>query len=204
MFSENKYTRWYYQIVNHCKMVHPDGYSERHHIIPRSLGGSNDPDNIVVCSARHHFILHALLVRMTSGEARGKMWWALHCMTMNGHGQARYVNSRLVHHARANAPTRVGWSPSLSWIANRTSENHWFYGVKRPDHSNAMRGSGNPRYGKVMPDHNKIAVIASNRRRRGLPKSPHQIITCDVCGKSGGSANMKRYHFINCKDYQHV
>jgi len=28
---------------------------------------------------------------------------------------------------------------------------------------------------------------------------PQSIVTCDVCGKSGGKTNMKRYHFENCK-----
>ena len=32
-----------------------DGYIERHHIIPRSFGGSDDDSNIVALTAREHF-----------------------------------------------------------------------------------------------------------------------------------------------------
>lgn len=40
-----------------------DGYVERHHILPTSLGGTNDDNNKVFLSAREHFIAHALLVK---------------------------------------------------------------------------------------------------------------------------------------------
>ena len=36
---------------------------ERHHIIPRSLGGLDDPDNIVSLTVREHFFAHELLLR---------------------------------------------------------------------------------------------------------------------------------------------
>ena len=41
-----------------------DTYTEKHHIIPRSLGGSNDIDNLVRLTAKQHFICHKLLTKM--------------------------------------------------------------------------------------------------------------------------------------------
>ena len=43
LFIANKYTRWYYDIVNHAKtrILDANQYVEKHHIIPRSLGGNN-------------------------------------------------------------------------------------------------------------------------------------------------------------------
>lgn len=40
------------------------GYSESHHIIPRCLGGSDDPSNLVNLTAREHFVAHQLLAKM--------------------------------------------------------------------------------------------------------------------------------------------
>lgn len=41
-----------------------DGYSERHHIIPRCMGGNDDPENLVKLTAREHFIVHRLLTKI--------------------------------------------------------------------------------------------------------------------------------------------
>jgi hypothetical protein len=62
---EGKYTKWYYNIISSAKANHTkDVYTERHHIIPRSLGGSDDGDNLVDLTAKQHFICHLLLTKM--------------------------------------------------------------------------------------------------------------------------------------------
>jgi hypothetical protein len=57
-----------------------DDYTERHHIIPRSLGGDNQRENIVRLSARAHFLAHWLLTKFTEGNDRYKMLHAMSCM----------------------------------------------------------------------------------------------------------------------------
>ena len=48
-------------------------YTERHHILPLSIGGSNDPSNIVKLTARQHYFAHKLLVKIYEKEcANGK------------------------------------------------------------------------------------------------------------------------------------
>jgi len=39
-------------------------YVERHHIIPRCMGGSDDPSNLVELTAEEHYVAHQLLVKM--------------------------------------------------------------------------------------------------------------------------------------------
>jgi hypothetical protein len=39
-------------------------YYENHHIIPRCLGGIDNPDNLVLLTAKEHFIVHKLLVKI--------------------------------------------------------------------------------------------------------------------------------------------
>ena len=43
---------------------------ERHHIVPRSLGGSDDKDNIVKLTLREHYIAHLLLCKNSSRNAK--------------------------------------------------------------------------------------------------------------------------------------
>ncbi len=54
------------------------GYSERHHVLPRCMGGTNAKENLVRLTAKEHFIAHKLLVRMKP-EVRG-LWLALVAM----------------------------------------------------------------------------------------------------------------------------
>lgn len=59
------YKKNYYDYISYVKTLKRkkgDGnYYERHHIIPRSLGGSDEPDNLVLLTAREHYLAHYLL-----------------------------------------------------------------------------------------------------------------------------------------------
>jgi hypothetical protein len=86
----NKYSKTYFTITSNAKQRITEGYTETHHIIPQSLGGSNDKDNLVELTAREHFICHWLLIKMTEGEDRGKMLYALQGMKAENKFQQRY------------------------------------------------------------------------------------------------------------------
>jgi hypothetical protein len=78
-FIDNKYTKIYFQLIEkRSQEVLNDGYYETHHIIPRSLNGSNSNDNLVRLTAREHYIAHKLLTKMTTSIDKRKMWWAFH------------------------------------------------------------------------------------------------------------------------------
>jgi hypothetical protein len=96
MFLDNKYTRIYYQIVNRAQSRTLDGYKEKHHIIPKSFGGSNKKENLVELTAREHFICHWLLTRMTEGLLKGKMIYAVWMLATNNnpHQKREKISSR--------------------------------------------------------------------------------------------------------------
>lgn len=59
-----------------------DEYHERHHILPKCLGGTNDIDNLIDLFAREHFIAHKLLAIENPNNsslvyAYGCMVWAI-------------------------------------------------------------------------------------------------------------------------------
>jgi hypothetical protein len=62
------YARIYNQIVENRLKNPYNGYTEKHHIIPASLGGSDSKDNLVRLTAREHFICHWILVKMYKGN----------------------------------------------------------------------------------------------------------------------------------------
>ena len=77
----NKYSRLYHRIIASAQnRTITEGYKERHHIIPRSLGGTDSKSNLVEVTAREHFILHYLLTKFTEGPDFRKMVNAFNMM----------------------------------------------------------------------------------------------------------------------------
>ena len=78
-FTCNKYLKRYIDLVSNRKTnLHASTeYVEKHHIIPRSLGGPDESDNLVFLNFREHVLAHRLLTRITSGKDRARMFTAL-------------------------------------------------------------------------------------------------------------------------------
>ena len=98
MFKNNKYKSWHDAIINKAFNRKIKGYSEKHHILPRSLGGLNNKDNIVRLTAKEHFIVHMLLCKFTKGNAYYKMLYAFKSMCQlinNNHKRDYKINSRI-------------------------------------------------------------------------------------------------------------
>ena len=65
------YQKIYNDLINKRKLSPPENcYTERHHIIPVCMNGTNDKDNLVTLTAREHFVAHALLVKIYKNDKR--------------------------------------------------------------------------------------------------------------------------------------
>ena len=82
MFNNTKYTKLYYQIIAPTLTRELNTYKELHHIIPRSLGGTDDKDNLTYLTAREHFIVHKMLPTMFP-KYRKELSLALHRMAFS-------------------------------------------------------------------------------------------------------------------------
>jgi len=91
MFLFNKYTKWYFAIINNLRTK--TEVTENHHIIPKSLGGSNRKENIICLTPKEHFVCHWLLTKMTFGENKKKMCYAFWSMTRNSKKMNRSYSS---------------------------------------------------------------------------------------------------------------
>jgi hypothetical protein len=79
------YRKIYNQLIARAKdRVFEPGLYEKHHSIPKSLGGSNKRDNIVLLTYREHFLAHWLLVKFTEGDDKKKMNYALNRLVCTG------------------------------------------------------------------------------------------------------------------------
>ena len=103
VFLENKYTRWYNNIINRgLDRELPTVYTEKHHIVPKCLGGSNFSINLVILTAKEHFICHLLLTKMVSRDNNRKVLFAFRQMSYQSGNQERYINSRLFESIKKN------------------------------------------------------------------------------------------------------
>lgn len=113
MFITNKYSKIYHSIIDNARSqsrvkrrtTHKDYvYYEEHHITPQSLGGLDDPSNLVLLTAREHFLCHYLLCKMVLEDSYAwhKVVRAFTFMYSSSSPQRRYVNSKLYESARKN------------------------------------------------------------------------------------------------------
>lgn len=126
MFKNNKYTKIYYQIINRAKARdNISVYTENHHIIPKSLSGNDKKENLVVLTAREHFICHMLLTKMTDGADYKKMihaFWLM-CNYSSGNQERNYIiNSVIYENLKKNRSKILTGVSRSEEIRNKISE----------------------------------------------------------------------------------
>jgi hypothetical protein len=82
------YTRIYNQIIERAQTRKLEGYVEKHHIVPKCMGGLDVKENLVELTAREHFFCHRLLCEIYPKEP--KLWYALWLMAI---GKRKWVES---------------------------------------------------------------------------------------------------------------
>lgn len=95
----------------------PSVYYEKHHIIPKSFGGSNDVQNLVWLTAKEHFVAHHLLWKFSKGQNKIKAMHAFFAMCFlqrPGIQQRIKISSRIFEHVRreyAASKKGIAFSP---------------------------------------------------------------------------------------------
>ena len=83
------FEKTYYQLISSRKSRGLDkstleGYYERHHILPKCMGGKDEENNFVLLTCREHIIAHILLYKMYPNNL--KLTKAAMIMTSNSNG----------------------------------------------------------------------------------------------------------------------
>jgi hypothetical protein len=105
----------------------PEGYTEKHHIFPKSIFGNNN--KIVVLTGREHYITHILLQKICEKRygIRHKNTQKMLCAHINMKSKGRYFNSYLYENAK------------LKRSQSMMGDLHWNWkggGVKKYTHNN--------------------------------------------------------------------
>lgn len=164
-FINNKYTKIYYAIIEKAKTINRlDEYTEKHHIIPKSLGGSNEKDNLVALTGREHFICHILLTKMLEGPLRKKMIFAAWAMaTLRRPDQYRYkLTARQYETLRKEFVNQLTGSKSSRTSADFTPE--W-----RENLSKAKKGKQTWNKGITHSQATRDKISKDRKAKAGTP-----------------------------------
>lgn len=212
MFITNKYTKWYYNIVATAQARISSGYTEKHHIIPKSIGGTNEKENLVILTAKEHFICHLLLTKMTTGTQNRSMWHAAWKMANQKRKyQDRYIVTSKIYeiikiaNAKALSESNTG-KPVLSrrGITNSIEHNEK---LRQANLGKTRSAESIAKQSATMTGRKRSAefceAVSKGLKGRESPTKGMEwtqlIVTCPHCNKEGGTNGMKRYHFDNCK-----
>lgn len=102
------YQKIYNQLIERAQNRILEGYKEKHHILPRCLGGSNDKENLVELTAREHFLCHMLLCEIYPNNA--KLWYALFLMTI---GKQKLKKNQFKTSSRTYERIKLEWSQKV-------------------------------------------------------------------------------------------
>jgi len=125
------------------------GYVEKHHIVPRSMGGSDKKVNLVALTPREHYIAHHLLYKIHRTKAMAYAW---NCMAKVKNDSREIV--RLT-------------SSQYDIIRKKLSENqsgqrNSFFGKKHTEETKQKIGASS----KGRPSHNKGKVASEETRKK--------------------------------------
>lgn len=214
------YIKIYNDLMMRAKNRKLTGYTEKHHIIPKCLGGTNDKSNLVQLTAREHYIAHQLLVNIHPQHHGLK--YAAYMMTISPTGQRS--NNRLYQ-----------WLKE-SYFENRVQSSGFTGRTHSEETKEKMRQARALQAPMSDETKSQISITKTgvkftpsakesfNKKRMenpewynsiwgGRPKSAETkakigkankgrkfpTVICPHCNKEGAGPNMTRYHLDNCK-----
>lgn len=190
------YKNIYDKIIERAKSRILDGYTERHHIIPRSMGGSDEESNIVILTAREHYLCHWLLAKYTNDR---RMWMAFSMMAAASDKHIRITNGKIFERAR------------IAMSIATTGANNPMFGKKSAcvSHTEETKlkirlsklGKKRTPFKRMSPSQEtKDKISAANKGKiaynKGIEEPKYQCIHCLGMFNPG---NLKRWHGDNCK-----
>lgn len=136
------------------------GYKEVHHIVPRSLGGSDESSNLVELTAREHFIAHLLLAKIYPDTGMVHAAFKMACI-FRDNGKVK-INSRLYEMLRREHAMRV----STDTVA-RAKKSKALKGKKQsPEHIRA-RTDARLKNGPWLSEETKKKIGEGNKGKVG-------------------------------------
>lgn len=161
-----------------------DEYHERHHIIPRCMGGPDNEENLIDLFAREHFIAHKLLAEENPENKRlVYAWWMMAHIGRVEISAEEYEESK-----RAISKTmsdRIITDETKNKISVATK------GEKNPNYGNhKLAGESHPNYGRHLSEETKKKIGESNRNPSEKTRQKMRDNHADVFGGNNPRAKI--------------
>lgn len=210
------YQKIHNQIIDRARTRVLKGYKERHHIVPRCLGGTNDDSNLIDLTAREHFVVHRLLSKMYGGKL--KYAFSMMCLTRSNssrYNQTDYkVSSRDYSEAKKSLSilcigkkVKESTKRKISMATKGKKKSKVTIEKMRKPKTDKHRkniskskiGKLNPMYGVPSPQTGRPHTEEIKNRISERTKKATEYPPCPHCGKKTTKGNALRWHYDNCK-----
>ena len=171
------------------------------------MGGTDEKDNLTYLTAREHFICHWLLVKMTEGQARSKMIYALQGMRAQNNSQQRYetkITSRVyehyrIEHARIHSETMKGrpaWNKGIPQTEEHKEKNRQAALKRAPKSEETIEKWKKSREGYMHSDETKLKQSLASK---GKPKGPQSEEHRKAISEGGKGIKKQEGHSDNVR-----
>ena len=198
-----KYRNIYIRLIIRCQNMTQEelsGYNERHHILPKCMGGSNKKSNIVLMPVRYHVIAHMVLSKAYPDNQNLKI--AVFCMFSVGHEKRfselnKMFSSREIKEIRQKIAKETSGENSPNYGLVRSEEfkekvRQANIGKKASEEtkkkmSDARSGDRNPFFGKHLTEEKKRKMSETKKRKFAEAKARGEVY-----GRHNRSERVKR------------
>lgn len=221
IFIDNKYYQTYNRLIQKNKHLSRAaakqlyGYVEKHHIVPKSIGGTNDASNLVYLSGRQHFVAHKLLVKFTNSQDKYKMLEAI--ATFNNNTKRQLVltgrDVELIRKANSIASSirnkgNQHWKlrkeisdEHRQFLSEKSTASRWVHlgDIHRftTEHKYLVEQFGFV-YGRNMAEDHKEKLLQASYNRKGVPISEeHRKSQCVPKKNKDSYKNKKWWHSLS-------
>jgi hypothetical protein len=173
------YQNIYESLITKRQTTPATGYTERHHILPKSLSGSDDLSNLVVLTGREHWVAHLLLYKIHRNR---QMLHACNMMAMRceERGIAYIKSSRLYEAIRIEHSKRIGQWTSKKGKANSQYGTMWICNIELEENKKISKND-------IIPEG---WVKGRNKWKPKYKRKEYPIKQCVKCNKDFRGSGM--------------
>jgi hypothetical protein len=214
--------------INSFNRINTGNVTERHHIVPKCMGGTDSISNIAILTPKEHFIAHKLLCEIYPNNSKlSYALWAM--MNLNNRYQDRkYTISSREYERMRNIYIKLQMNPkseehkkkiSKSWTDDRRKQasiklteynktrvhplkgkQHTELTKQKIRKANTGRNHSDETKQKLKNYNVGRTLSDETKQKMRLAATNRKIIKCPYCDMISKSvSNMNRYHFNNCK-----